>query len=89
MLLNSDTQLNQRSYYEASVARPPAQPPLQGEHHADVVVMGAGYSGLSAAIELSRMPSPPLRSIAIAFSALSPKFLTANDAFSTGSVSSR
>lgn len=52
-LLRSDTQLNQRSYYEASVARPAAQPPLQGTVQADVVVVGAGYAGLSAALELA------------------------------------
>jgi gamma-glutamylputrescine oxidase len=54
MLLDSDTQLNQHSYYEASVQRPPLTPPLQGDLVTDVVVVGAGYSGLSAAIELAR-----------------------------------
>jgi gamma-glutamylputrescine oxidase len=54
MLLNSDTQLNQNSYYEASVTRPDAMPPLQEEIHCDVLVVGAGFAGLSAAIELSR-----------------------------------
>lgn len=54
MLLDSDTQLNQQSYYEASVQRPAAQPPLQEDLAADVVVVGAGYAGLSAAIELAR-----------------------------------
>ncbi len=54
MLLTSDTQLNHRSYYEASVARPALRPCLQGDHSADVVVVGAGYSGLSAAIELAQ-----------------------------------
>lgn len=54
MLLDSDTQLNQKSYYEASVARGPAEPPLQGAVSADVVVVGAGYAGLSAAIELAQ-----------------------------------
>jgi len=29
MLIDSDTQLNQNSYYEASVTRPPALAPLQ------------------------------------------------------------
>jgi gamma-glutamylputrescine oxidase len=51
-LLQSDTRLNQRSYYEASVQRPPAQPPLQGRVQADVAVVGAGFAGLSTAIEL-------------------------------------
>jgi len=54
MLLASDTQLNQKSYYEASVNRPAVLQPLQGEVSADVVVVGAGFSGLSAAIELAQ-----------------------------------
>lgn len=53
-LLKSDTLLNQSSYYEASVQRPPAQPPLQGAVQADVAVVGAGFAGLSAAIELRK-----------------------------------
>lgn len=54
MLLASDTQLNQKSYYEASVNRSAVLQPLQGEVSADVVVVGAGFSGLSAAIELAQ-----------------------------------
>ena len=54
MLLDSDTQLNQKSYYEASVERDPDTPPLLGDRAADVVVVGAGFSGLSAAIELAQ-----------------------------------
>ncbi len=54
MLLDSDTQLNQQSYYEASVQRPALAPPLQGQAAADVLVVGAGFAGLSAAIELAR-----------------------------------
>ncbi|MES2945139.1 MAG: FAD-binding oxidoreductase [Pseudomonadota bacterium] len=54
MLLKSDTQLNQNSYYEASLARPAATAPLQGELNVDVLVVGAGFSGLSAAIELAQ-----------------------------------
>jgi gamma-glutamylputrescine oxidase len=53
-LLRSDTQLNQHSYYEATVQRPAPQPPLQGAQRADVVVVGAGFAGLSAAIELAQ-----------------------------------
>ncbi len=53
-LLNSDTQLNQTSYYEASVQREPAGAPLAGAVSADAVVVGAGYAGLSAAIELAQ-----------------------------------
>ncbi len=54
MLLDSDTQLNQKSYYEASVQRDPVQAPLQGDLQCDVVVVGAGFAGLSTAIELAQ-----------------------------------
>src|ERR1035437_6169006 len=54
MLLTSDTQLNQKSYYEASVQRDSATPPLLGDLTADVLVVGAGFAGLSAAIELAQ-----------------------------------
>jgi gamma-glutamylputrescine oxidase len=54
MLLDSDTQLNQKSYYEASVLREPLMPPLQGDLTADVLVVGAGFAGLSSAIELAQ-----------------------------------
>jgi gamma-glutamylputrescine oxidase len=54
MLLDSDTQLNQKSYYEASARRDPSSAPLQGHVQADVVVVGAGFAGLSAAIELAQ-----------------------------------
>lgn len=53
-LLNSDTQLNQQSYYEASVTRPAPSPPLQGAVQADVLVVGGGFAGLSAALELAQ-----------------------------------
>lgn len=54
MLLQSDTQLNQKSYYEASAQRSADLPALQGDVHVDVVVVGAGFAGLSAAIELAQ-----------------------------------
>jgi gamma-glutamylputrescine oxidase len=54
MLLDSDTQLNQKSYYEASAQREATTESLQGEITADVLVVGAGYAGLSAAIELAQ-----------------------------------
>jgi gamma-glutamylputrescine oxidase len=54
MLLKSDTQLNQKSYYEASVDRTAARPGLVGDIRADVLVVGAGFAGLSAAIELAQ-----------------------------------
>lgn len=53
-LLDSDTRLNQRSQYEASVQRPPLCLPLQGERRVDVAVVGGGFAGLSAAIELAQ-----------------------------------
>lgn len=54
MLLHSDTQLNQKSYYESSVKREFAEPALSDDIVADVVVVGAGFAGLSAAIELAQ-----------------------------------
>src|SRR6218665_2343657 len=53
-LLDSDIQLNQKSYYEASVQRDPESAPLQGEVRADVLVGGAGFAGLSSAILLAQ-----------------------------------
>lgn len=54
MLLNSDTQLNQQSWYEASVVREATGAPLQENLQADVLVVGAGFAGLSSAIELAK-----------------------------------
>ena len=53
-LLDSDTSLNQKSYYEASVQRPAPCPPLEGATVADVLVVGGGFAGLSAALELAQ-----------------------------------
>ncbi|MCW5655545.1 FAD-binding oxidoreductase [Hydrogenophaga sp.] len=53
-LTGSDTQLNRRSYYEASVQRPEVLPSLQENLEADVLVVGAGFAGLSAALELAQ-----------------------------------
>ena len=53
MLLTSDTQLNRSSYYEHSVERGDTLASLVGQLDTDVVVIGAGFSGLSAALELA------------------------------------
>jgi gamma-glutamylputrescine oxidase len=50
--VRDDDPLIRRSYYEATVTRPAADMPLQGAAQADVCVIGAGFSGLSAALEL-------------------------------------
>ena len=41
------------SYYQATATPSPAHPPLMGDVSADVCVIGAGYTGLSAALELA------------------------------------
>ncbi|MBK0061866.1 FAD-binding oxidoreductase [Pseudomonas sp. S44] len=41
------------SYYAASSAPQPDYPSLEGEHSADVCIVGGGYSGLNTAIELA------------------------------------
>ncbi len=49
-----DAQLNQSNYYEASVKRPAAASPLQSALQADVLIVGGGLAGLSAALELAQ-----------------------------------
>ncbi|WP_296475045.1 FAD-binding oxidoreductase [Roseinatronobacter sp.] len=41
-----------QSYWRASCAGLPAFPPLNGETQAEVAIIGAGYAGLNAALEL-------------------------------------
>lgn len=41
------------SYYASTVAAPPALAPAHGPLHTDVCVVGAGYTGLSAALHLA------------------------------------
>lgn len=41
------------SWYAASQPLPPARPALQGPTRADVAVLGAGYTGLTAALALA------------------------------------
>ncbi len=52
MLISKESALTKDSYYEASVVRPAPSAPLQGRLTVDVCVVGGGYSGLSAALEL-------------------------------------
>ncbi|MDI9313086.1 MAG: FAD-binding oxidoreductase [Hydrotalea sp.] len=53
--LSGAYQLTDReTYYQASATKYPAFPMLRGDKKCDVVVVGAGYAGLSAAIELAR-----------------------------------
>jgi gamma-glutamylputrescine oxidase len=42
------------SWYAATVALPPAAPPIDGDIRADVCIIGAGYTGLSAALHLAK-----------------------------------
>lgn len=53
MLLHKELGVVENSYYEATVTRPPPQPALASRVHADVCVVGGGYAGLSAALELA------------------------------------
>lgn len=41
------------SYYADTTGHLPLQPTLKGEHKADVVIVGAGFTGLSAALHLA------------------------------------
>jgi gamma-glutamylputrescine oxidase len=51
--MNIDLKAKQNSYYAASANEQPAYPALQGDIEADVCVVGGGFAGLSAAIELA------------------------------------
>jgi len=42
------------SWYEASIGERPHYPPLDGDRQADVVIVGGGYTGLSAAAHLAK-----------------------------------
>jgi gamma-glutamylputrescine oxidase len=45
--------LSAASYYQATANRTLACPALEGDVEADVIIIGAGYTGLSAALELA------------------------------------
>ena len=49
----ASTQNHAPSYYAASINRTLDYAPLQGEHEADVCIVGGGFSGLNTAIELA------------------------------------
>jgi gamma-glutamylputrescine oxidase len=53
LLLKKEVGVIENSYYEASVVRPPPSPPLAERIVADACVIGGGYAGLSAALELA------------------------------------
>jgi len=52
MLLKKELGVIENSYYEASVSRPHSSEPLTESVTADACVVGGGYAGLSAALEL-------------------------------------
>lgn len=53
MLLKKQLGVIEDSWYEASVVRPAPAPPLAEPVTADVCVVGGGYAGISAALELA------------------------------------
>ncbi len=53
MLLKKELGVVENSWYEASVERPPLSEPLSEPVTADVCVVGGGYAGVSAALELA------------------------------------
>ena len=53
MLLQKELGVVENSYYEASTRRPAATAALTGAVKADVCVIGGGYAGVSAALELA------------------------------------
>lgn len=52
-LIDQQARLLAGSYYEASVQRPPPHEALAGSVRCDVCVVGGGYAGLAAALELA------------------------------------
>ncbi|SET36774.1 NAD(P)/FAD-dependent oxidoreductase [Thorsellia anophelis] len=54
-LVKKDKQLNKYSYYEANLVRNAIHTPLTENIQSDICIIGAGFAGLSAAIELKQM----------------------------------
>lgn len=54
MLLKKELGIIENSYYEASINRQPSTQPLVESIESDVCVVGGGYAGLSAALELAQ-----------------------------------
>jgi gamma-glutamylputrescine oxidase len=52
-LLSAERELTKNSYYAATAPRERSFPPLQNDVECDVAVVGGGFAGLSAAIELA------------------------------------
>ena len=42
------------SWYEATIGNRPEYPPLDGDRQADIVIVGGGFTGLSAAVHLAQ-----------------------------------
>jgi gamma-glutamylputrescine oxidase len=53
VLLKKELGVFENSYYEATVTRSASRPALARRLHADVCVVGGGYAGVSAALELA------------------------------------
>ena len=48
-----DTARRPDSYWRVNAPEVPPAPPLEGDHESDVAIIGAGYAGLNAALELA------------------------------------
>ena len=55
MLPATGDPLFDESYYRATAMATPPYETLSGDHHADLVVIGAGYTGLTAALRAAEM----------------------------------
>ena len=55
MLPATGDPLFDESYYRATAMATPPYETLSGDHHADLVVIGAGYTGLTAALRAAEL----------------------------------